>query len=200
MKINSVHLKKPNIKVYVLEDGRANYDIVKTEETIEIDSITGEPIVVEPTPFEINLDGYSISDGSILYQDATNDLYLSIKGLNHRGSGNFTQDVFDLETDTKMDSLTVRYGTIPYLKDAVVDLSATFQIEAPISKYTLKDNNLRINDLNLNADGFVQMLENDDIDMELKVSTPENDFKALLSLIPNAYIQNFEAVKAGGRF
>lgn len=200
MKINSVHLKKPNIKVYVLEDGRANYNIVKTEETIIVDSITGEPIVVEPTPFEINLDGYSISEGKILYQDATNDLYLSIAGLNHKGSGNFTQDVFDLETKTQMDTLTVRYGAIPYVKDAVLDLDAVFQIEMPVSKYTLKDNKLRINDLELKADGFVQMLENDDIGMDIKLSTPQNDFKALLSLIPNAYIQNFEQVKAGGRF
>jgi len=201
MKINSVHLKKPNIKVYVLEDGRANYNIVKTEETtVVVDSVTGEAVVVEPTPFEINLDGYSISDGKILYQDATSDLYLSIDGLNHRGKGNFTQDVFDLETDTKMAALTLRYGSIPYLREAVLDLKATFQIETPVSKYTLKDNNLRINDFQLRADGFVQMLENDDIGMDIKLSTPQNDFKALLSLIPNAYIPNYEQVKAGGRF
>lgn len=200
LRINSVHLKKPVIKVYVLEDGTANYNIVKMEETVVIDSVTGEPIVVEPTPFEINLEAYSISGGDILYQDATSDLYLQINGLNHRGKGNFTQDVYDLATNTKIDAMTLRYGAIPYLKDARVDLKATFNVEVPIQKYTLKENSLRINDLLLDADGYVQLLENDAIGMDLTLTTPQNDFKNLFSLVPNAYIEGYEKVKAGGTF
>ncbi len=200
LRINSVHLRKPNIKIYVLEDGRANYNIVKTEETVLIDSITGEPIVVEPTPFEINLDAYSISGGSILYQDATSDLYLDMVGLDHRGKGNFTQDVYDLVTDTKIQAITVRYGTIPYLKQARADLKATFNVEAQTGKYTLKENSLRINDMLLDADGFVQLLENDDIGMDIILTAPQNDFKNLFSLVPNAYIEGYENVKAGGQF
>ncbi len=200
LRINSVHLKKPVIKVYILEDGTANYNILKMEETVLIDSVTGEPIVVEPTPFEINLDAYSISTGDILYQDATSDLYLQINGLNHRGKGNFTQDVYDLVTTTKIDAMTLRYGAIPYLKDARVDLKATFNVEAPTQKYTLKENSLRINDLLLDADGYVQLLENDAIGMDLTLTTPQNDFKSLFSLVPNAYIEGYEKVKASGAF
>ncbi|MBX2929926.1 MAG: hypothetical protein KF852_18980 [Saprospiraceae bacterium] len=198
--INSVHLRKPKVKVYVLEDGRANYNILK-EEFLEGDTTeTGEPIPTEVTPFEINLEAYSISGGNIIYQDATSDLYVEITGLDHRGAGNFTQDVYDLVTDTKIQALSVRYGSIPYLKEARTDLKATFNVEAQTSKYTLKDNNLRINDMELTADGFVQLFENDDIGMDLVVKAPENDFKDLLSLIPNAYIEGYEDVKAGGRF
>ncbi len=200
MRVNSVHLRRPTIKVYVLEDGRANYDILVPTDTLLIDSLTGEPIPVEPTPFELNLNEYTISGGNVLYQDATSDLYLNISGLDHRGSGNFTQDIYDLVTDTKIQAMTVRYGTIPYLKDARVDLKATFNVEAQTSKYTLKENSLRINDLLLDADGFVQLFENDDIGMDLKVSAPENDFKDLFSLVPNAYIEGYEDVKAAGRF
>lgn len=203
LRINSVHLRKPDIKVYVLEDGRANYNILSPELLAEMaeDTLASETQPEEPAPFAINLNAYSISEGHITYQDATNDLYLQINGLDHRGRGNFTQEIYDLVTDTKIKSISVRYGTIPYLKEAKADLKATFNVEALTGKYTFKENNLRINDLMLHADGYVQLFENsDDYGMDLVVTSPENNFKDLFSLVPNAYIKGYEDVKAGGRF
>ena len=199
MRVNSIHLRQPTIKVYVLEDGRTNYDIFAPD-TIRYDSVTGAPIQEEPTPFEVQLEGYSIEGADIVYQDATYGLFVHSIGLDHRGSGNFTQDIFDLTTETSIDSLLVRYGGIPWLKNAQVALKANFQVEAQIGKYTLQENSARINDMLLNADGFVQLYDNDDIGMDLIFSAPQNDFKNLLSLLPNAYIEGFEDVKADGKF
>ena len=90
-------------------------------------------------------------------------------------------------------------GGIAYLSKANVDLDAIFNIDNAQSKYTLKDNELQVNALKLNADGYVQ-LQGDDVAMDLAVTTPQNEFKHLLSLIPNAYIEGYEAVKADGQF
>lgn len=203
LRINSVHLRKPDIKVYVLEDGRANYNILSPELLAEMaeDSLASETQPEEPAPFEINLNAYSISEGNIIYQDATTDLYLQINGLDHRGRGNFTQDVYDLVTDTKIKAISARYGAIPYLKEARADLEATFNVETLTGKYTFKENSLKINDLLLGADGYVQLFEkSDDIGMDLTLTAPENDFKDLFSLVPNAYIEGYENVEAAGRF
>lgn len=200
--INSVHLTRPVLKIYVLEDGTANYDIIKAiEEPVLVDS-TGKIITTPEVimPFEINLKAYSIVEGDVVYQDATYDLHTEIKGMDHRGRGNFTEAVYDLITETEIQSLSLWYGSIPYLKDANTTLNATFQVEALNNKYTLKDNQLRINELDLEADGYVILHDNDDYELDFRIHAPDNNFKDLLSLIPNAYIAGYEDVKASGLF
>jgi len=193
--VRSVSLDEPDINIYVLEDGTANYDITIPSEAPA--DTTQE--AADYSNVIINLDRYSISNAHILYDDRSLDMFFEANNLNHSGKGNFTIDVYDLNTETKAEAVTVTYGGISYLSEALVQLDAIFNIDQPNSKYTLKDNELLVNALRLNADGFVQ-LDGDDIHMNLAFSTPQNDFKSLWSLIPNAYIEGYEDVKANGQF
>ncbi|MBK7873289.1 MAG: hypothetical protein IPJ74_22760 [Saprospiraceae bacterium] len=196
LKIKGINVKQPKINVYVLEDGRANYDIAKPS----TDTTAEEAEPADLSAFRANLQGYSIEEGDILYDDESLGAYVSIKGLNHNGSGDFTIDVYDLDTETEIDSLTVSYGGITYLKRAHTALDAIFNIDQKNSKYTLKENVLKLNELELNADGFVQLVDSVNTAMDLTFSTPQNSFKNLLSMIPNAYIAGYENVKADGKF
>ncbi len=195
LKVKGIRIIQPKINVFVLNDGRANYDIVKPSE----DTTTkAEPL--DLSYFRVRLESYGIEGADVLYDDETLGMYLNIRGLTHKGTGDFTIDVYDLNTKTRIDSLTLRYGGITYLKNAKTTLDAIFNINQPESKYIFKDNNLKINELELRADGFVQLAEDDNIHMDLRVSTPQNEFRHLLSMIPNAYIAGYEKVKADGKF
>ncbi len=197
VEIKSVHLQNPEINIHVLKDGTANYDIVKPSE--EPEEVPAEE--VDYSGLKVNLREYSIAGANILYDDKSSDVFLEIKNLNHSGEGNFTIDVFDLNTRTAIESMTVSQGGISFLNKAKANLDAIFNIDQKNGKYTLKDNVLRINELQLNAAGFVQLPpEGDDIGMDLKFSTPQNDFKSLFSLIPSAYIEGYENVKVNGKF
>ena len=44
------------------------------------------------------------------------------------------------------------------------------------------------------------MPDEQNIDLELSLSAPQNDFRNLLSMVPNAYIEGYENVKADGSF
>lgn len=193
--INSVHLNEPKVNILVLSDGSANYDIaVPTDERIqETASETDYSSMV------IKLDEYSITNGSFTYDDRSADTYVFAENINHSGSGNFTLDEFDLDTKTEIDALTVSQAGIPYLKAAHTTLDAIFNIKQTESLYTLKDNELKVNELVLNADGTIQMQE-DDILLDLSFNSPQNNFKSLFSLIPNAYIAGYEDVKVDGGF
>ncbi len=193
--IKSVYLEKPDIHILVLPDGKANYDIaVPTDERIkETASET------DYSTFAGELQKYAINHANIVYDDHSMDFYLNIEDMNHRGNGNFTIDVFDLDTHTDIKGLTVKYGGISYLKKAKVNYDAIFNIDQKNSKYTFKENFLTVNDLQLRTDGFVQ-LKGDDIAMNLDFSTPQSDFKNLWSMIPGAYIEGYENVKASGKF
>ena len=193
--IKSVALQKPNLHIYVLENGKANYDIaVPTDERIKESAQEGDF-----SQFVVKLQEYNITNGSLIYDDRATDVFFQIDQLEHSGSGNFTIDVYDLDTQSEIGELTVKQGGITFLNKAKATLDAIINIDQKNSKYTLKDNNLLVNALKINADGFVQLKE-EDILMDIDFNTPQNEFKHLLSMIPNAYIQGYEQVKADGRF
>ena len=195
LKINGIHLEKPEINVIVLKDGEANFDIAKpTDERIE-----QEAAATDYSGLQIHLKEYSMTDGQIIFDDRQGDVFLELNNLDHSGMGNFTLEVFDLDTKTKIAGITARQGGVTFLKKVQTSLDATFNIDQKNSKYTLKDNKLVINALQLIANGFIQMQGND-INIDFKIDAPSNNFKDLLSLIPNAYIQGYESVEANGNF
>ncbi len=193
--INAVGLRNPEINVLILENGKANYDIaIETDERIEETNQT-----TDYSGFKATLKSYEIENAKITYDDQQGDLLLKIEQLDHKGSGNFTIDVFDLKTQTDIGALSFQMGGITYLKKAKVGLDAIFNIDQKNSKYTLKDNLLHLNALQVNADGFVQLVE-EDILMDIAFSSPQNDFRSFWSLIPDAYIEGYEDVKIDGNF
>ncbi|RMG82310.1 MAG: AsmA family protein [Bacteroidetes bacterium] len=189
VELKSVGLIRPEINILVLKDGRANYDISKPAEADTTAS----------TDLKIDLQKYWITDGKIVYDDRTLPFFLEMDGVNHTGRGDFTLDVFDLQTESDIAALTVDYDGVRYIKGAHAKLNAGFNIDMLQSKYTLKENDLQLNDLKMKADGWIAMPA-EDIDMDLQFSSPSSDFKSLLSVIPNAYTEGFESVKATGKF
>ena len=106
--VNSISLIEPEIYVVVLEDGTANYDIAVAsdepeEEVVEVDTAT--------TAFNVGINKWEIVDGNLIYYDQSMDFYTTIMGLNHTGSGDFTQDLFDLTTLTTVDSWSLGYDS-----------------------------------------------------------------------------------------
>ncbi len=188
--VKGVYLDKPKIRVYVLPDGTANYDIAKSSET------TPETAATSSTP--IRLEKYAIRDGEIHYDDRSLPLRADLWGIDHEGSGEFTADIYDLVTQTSIRQLSVRYGGVQYLSRATANWDATLNANMPEMKFTLEESNLKINDLKVSLDGWFQMPDDSSYRMDLRFSTPQNEFKHFLSLIPGAYTTDFKDVKAGG--
>ncbi|MEL7020835.1 MAG: AsmA family protein, partial [Bacteroidota bacterium] len=191
IQLKSINVDAPRIHVVVTRNGKANYDIFGTSADTSGDS--------ETTDFVIQLDEYRISDAHLIYDDRTLPAYVDIKSMNHEGTGNFTQDIYDLATATQIAAFTARYDGITYLNKAETNLNATVNIDNSRSRYTLKDNELTINDLTVSAEGWLE-LAGDDILMDLEFGTPENDFRSLFSLVPSAYIADYEDVDIKGQF
>lgn len=189
LQVKGITLVRPVINVKVLEDGRANYDIAMPS----ADTATTE----EPGEFSFSIDHWEIIDGDVSYDDASMNFQLSLDGLNHSGSGDFTQDVFDLRTHTIADSVSTSYDGVEYLTNKKVEIDATLNISEEYSKYTFKDNTAKVNDFAMQVDGWVKMNE-EDIGMDLTFNTPNNSFKSLLSLVPGIYTENFDDIRTEG--
>lgn len=189
LKIKGISLIRPVINIKVLKDGRANYDIAIPS----ADTTTAE----ESGNFSFGIDHWKIVDGDVTYDDQSMDFLLAVNGLNHSGSGDFTQDAFDLGTKTVADSLSTSYAGVEYLTDKQVEIDATLNISEDYTKYIFKDNTAKINDFAMRFDGWLKMNEND-FGMDLAFNTPDNSFKSLLSLVPGIYTKSFDNIQAEG--
>ena len=119
--------------------------------------------------------------------------------MNHTGSGEMTADVYDLNTETTVDSLTMSYGAMTYLSNAKTDLKTIVNADMKNMKFTLKETDAKINELKMAINGWTQ-LKGDDILMDMTFKAPSNNFKDFLSIIPAAYTKNYSDVSASGTF
>ena len=190
--IKGLFFKRPDIRVYVLSDGRANYDITKPEPDVTKPSATNDGSVIK-------LERYGIEDGKVLYDDRALDMRAELLGLEHEGSGEFTADIYDLVMKTAVQKASFDYGGTSYLVESRTDWGLTLNADMKSMKFTVKNNDLKINDLQLLLDGWIQMPEeSEDVKMDLTFSTPQNTFKSFLSIIPGAYTQDFSNVQTNG--
>lgn len=190
LRIKGISLVKPQINVRVLPDGRANYDIAYPS----TDTVTA---TTEPSKFSFSIDHWEITDGEITYDDKSIPYYLKLGGVDHTGSGDFTQDVFDLRTHTVADTVTTAMGEMQFLTNKRAEVDAVISISENITKYTFKENKARINDFAMSFDGWFKM-NPDNFGMDITFKSPENTFKSLLSLVPGIYTKDFKNVETKG--
>jgi len=188
--IKGIDIQSPSILVKVLANGKANYDIMIGEEEEPVEE-------TEPSEFSIGIESWSITNGTLIYDDRTMNLLTVVRGLDHSGSGDFTQDIFDLSTKTKIQALSVGFDNVQYLTNKRVEADIVLNMNLPESKYTFKENTAKLNDFAFGFDGFLAM-PGDDIDMDISYAAKDNSFKSILSLVPGVYTEGFENVRTEG--
>ena len=191
IRIKGITLDRPQITVNVLADGRANYDI--TYPSVD----TAQVVTSDSSKFSFGIDHWEIINGEVIYDDKSLPYFLQLKGLNHTGSGDFTQDVFDLRTHTIVDTITTSYGDMELLANKRAEIDAVISISEDVTKYTFKENTAKINDFAMSFDGWFKMNEND-FGMDIAFTSPENTFKSLLSLVPGMYTKDFGSIETKG--
>lgn len=191
LSVKGITLVAPQINVKVLKDGKANYDItVPSADTVQVAS-------TEASAFSFGIDHWEIINGSVVYDDESIPYFMSLKGLNHSGSGDFTEKLFDLKTKTTVDSVTVGFDGTEYLTNKRVEVNAVIGISEDFTKYDFKENEAKVNDFAMSFDGWFKMNAND-FGMDISFKSPENTFKSLLSLVPGIYTQDFGKIETKG--
>lgn len=193
--VKSIDLDKPYFMVKVLENGAANYDIaIASEDTPAVQA--AEP-GVEGGGMNLSINGYSISDGTIIYDDATLPMRMVIEDLDHRGTGDFSQDVFTLNTESHIAAFTLEYDGIAYANELKADLLADLGMNFNEMRFEFMENELDVNALVLKFDGFFAM-PGDDMKMDITFSTDRAELTSIMSLIPAYFAKDMEGVNASG--
>jgi hypothetical protein len=189
IKIKKVSLEDPVLNFLVNKKGKANWDISKA---------TPSTAPSQPSSFKAQLQKYSISNGLIYYNDETMPFMLRLEGVDHTGSGDFTQDLFTLNTKTQVKKADMAYGGISYINKAKADIDADLDMDMKNFKFTFKKNKIVLNELELGLNGWLAMPDTN-IDMDLQFKAAQSDFKNFISMIPAMYSENFKDLKSSGK-
>lgn len=191
--ISKVLLADTKVKAIVLEDGRPNWDVMKTDTTA-----VEEKDTTSTTAFRIKLQQLKVDNLNIIYDDRQSNMYAEIQGFNATCSGDMTADNTTIDLESIIHALTFKMDGVPFLSKARITADLNVDADLKNSKFTLKKNLIALNAIKAGIDGWVAMPAGAPMAMDLKLKTSEINFKEILSLIPAIYAKDFETLKAEG--
>lgn len=186
--VSSIELEDANINILIAKDGSANYNIIPESGSAE-GSTSAE--------YALNLDSYSIKNSSLAYKDLANDIEVNFDNFNHTGSGNFENEKFEIASKTSLNNLNLYFGGITYLAHSKLDASNIIQVDNTSGTYLLDKNSFRLNALDVFVDGKV--INKNNLDFDLKLDTKESSFAQFLSIVPNSFKGDFNAIDSKGK-
>jgi len=169
------------------------YDIAKAvEETPEVPEASSESGGID---FGIN--SFSLANSEFAYIDQTSNIVMQLTGINMKGTGDLSADIFDLVAKGDVGDVSFAYDQTEYVSNKSLSLDMILNMDMLNSVYTFKKNEFLINEFPLHIDGDFG-INKDGYDMDIAFSSPSSDFKNLYSLIPGAYTDDFSDVKSKG--
>lgn len=191
--IKKIVLNDVVVQVFILPDGRNNYSIMKPAEPDN----TAAEAEAETSAFALKIDHWEIGNLNLNYIDGTSGTAASLLGLNHSGSGDFSDQLVDLQMKTSINDLSLNYDSTNYLKHKRFDSDIKVAWNSTEKAVTFGENYLQLNDFRFSFAGKA-IFGGDKPQFDLNFASNQADIKGLLSLVPAVYASNFDQLEAGG--
>lgn len=192
IQVNSIILDQPNIWLKVNQDSITNWDVMPVSESTEEveDSLSS-------SDFKVSLKMFKIVDANVYYNDKTMALATSIEDFDLDLKGDLSQASTNLDFLAEIDRFNLQMDQTKYINNATMSLDALIGADMENMVFTFGENEFRFNELVLGFNGSIGVKETG-YDLDLKLSTKETSFKTLLSMVPEAYLKDFETLQTDG--
>lgn len=187
----------PRFYGYIAPDGKANWEIVQSTDTTAQDTTQHQQ---QPLP-PIDLKKVRIKSGRLVYDDRQQDLYTEVNGFYLNLKGSFANQ--DSENGVRLEtgSSSILFDSPAYTlsnhlrMDFKSELSWTYMMR----EITLKDAELRVNDLPFKASGSIKRREAGQPSLvDLGFNLNILDLNEILHFIPEQYLKNRDKMAATG--
>lgn len=177
--IHSVTLDGATLSLLAEESGLRNFDIIPpSQEGHKNDSA-----------LVLDIEDVIVLNSRFSYLDESNNTLIQSSGINMTGSATLRGDQYEIKYEGELDQNSLKTSGIKYLNGAHALVNGIVSLDIGQSKYTLGETDLKINDLDLLVDGWVQMTNA--ILMDISFESKNDAFKKLWSLIPVAYTEDY---------
>ena len=190
IELKSIATKNGHINIIFNTDNIGNYDIAIKKKSVNNQEDTDS--------FSFNIQDYQLENINFRYFDKSSNLKLQLDSIYHSGKGNFAKDILDLDTKTTA-KLSLDLENVNYMNNLSIGLDAILGIDLKNSKYSFKENTGTINQLPLEFNGFIQLIDENQL-YDINFKTPTSSFKNLLALLPKQYSGNLKTIKTAGNF
>lgn len=171
-----------------LSDGNANWDIVPESDDKQ---------KTESSSFSFKLRDVKLLNTNITYVSDTAHMAATIEDLNLYLKGDLTSDNTLLKTKLDIGSVNFWNEGIQMAHGLQLGFEADIEADLNANRYELANNTVNINAIPLSLNGWVE-IPDEAMKVDLSLNAERVDFKALLSLIPAIYTNEFDKLKADG--
>jgi len=207
IEVKSILLDSARLNGIILEDGRANWNIMKSsgektkpaveEETIVKETSETEKKESDPFKFKVALTKFEIRNLSAAFRDDARKMQAGIDSLNFNLRGDMRKENVDLNMKLAIDGIDFWMGGARLANKAGVGFVSQFAADLKNMRFTIKDNKFNLNEIILKFSGIVEMRAGDII-ADVSFATEKTDFKSLLSMVPAIYMNSFKDLKTTG--
>ena len=185
----------PRFYGYIAPDGTTNWDITQPTDTTAQDTTRRQPLP------PVDLKKVRIKSGRMVYDDRQQDLYTEVNGFYLNLKGSFANQ--DSENGVRLEtgSSSILFDSPAYTlsnhlrMDFKSELSWTYMMR----EITLKDAELRVNDLPFKASGSIKRRETGQPSLvDLGFNLNILDLNEILHFIPEQYLKNRDKMAATG--
>jgi len=168
--VREIKLEKPIVKMRVLADGRANWNITRP---------TKGGTSSETSGVGVTLRNFQISNGVVTLDDQQSHLDASLEGFQGSLRGDFARQQFVLTTQTRIDTASLRFAGIPYLSRVRIQLDANVDADLAAHRFVIAHDTLRVNNLALAFAGTI-ITGKSDVGLDLTFNAPSTAFRDIL--------------------
>lgn len=187
--VRELEMLRPVARLVVLEDGTANWDIVRERPSSSSVDTAGA--------LALSLRQLVVRDGDIRFDDRQSDLAAALRRLELELDGDFASNRFGLATRVRAADVSLRFAGVPYLGGVTLALDTDIDADMLARRFTFTDDQLRLNDLALAFAGSVAAGDTNTA-LDLTFSAPSTDFAHILSLVPAIYARDFASLQTSG--
>jgi hypothetical protein len=184
--ISDLSVNKPVINYRVYADSTTNVDFLLSDE---------QPAGDE-NGYAISIPGFTLTDGSLFYNDETTATRATLEQLNADISL-FFSDVIESRVDAELGSLTLTVDEQEYLTDLSLSLDQTSTLDLENERFEFTEGTFSIRGLALNLTGSLSNWSSTPL-LSLQFESTSDNFGELLRLAPPQYDEYLSSLETRG--
>lgn len=195
--VTKLILVRPRLHAWKRTDGSVNWAVVRPAAEEGSYSET-EETADEPSSFRLSVRDVRIVGATLRYEDDSTRMRFSAAPVSLRLRGDLAAAQSQLALRLRAGAMHLVSGGMTLLSGAEGELRAVIEADLSRKRFTLADNVLRLNAVEVSLDGWADFSEPDAVATDIEAVCRGVEFKELLSMIPAFYLRDFRSLTAAG--
>ncbi|MBS1502450.1 MAG: AsmA family protein, partial [Bacteroidetes bacterium] len=188
--ISKVYLNNAFINIEVDSAGHPNYNVYRSQPA-------NPNAKTDTSSASLGIQLIDIEKSHLVYDDASIPMLIDARNFNYKGSGDFTKNVFDLQSHLEIASTDFVYDKQDYVSNKTINADLVTSINTKSLAFSFRKNNMMINKLPVNFIGRFGFLK-DGYDMDFQFTSHQSDLSDIFTALPPAYTRWVENTEVNG--